>query len=75
MTKNSVGSVGVSRQVVTITPFAGQWVAGWATSTQTDTDGVVVYGMFTTKEEALEWANNLINAVVFPIYVPSTNAG
>lgn len=56
-------------------PIQGQWIAGWVTSTQTVEDGQVMYGPFETQEEALSWANNLINATIEPIYVPSHNAG
>ena len=53
----------------------GMSVAGWVTSTQTDTDGAVLYGPFVTQDEALDWAKNLINATIEPIYHPSFNAG
>jgi len=53
----------------------GQQVAGWVTSTQTESDGVILYGPFWTSDEALAWAKNLINAVVYPYYSPSANRG
>jgi hypothetical protein len=60
---------------ISVTPVLfGQEVTGWITSTQTS-DGVVYYGPFTTSEEAIDWANNLINAVVEPIYQPAFNRG
>ena len=69
-------SVGISRQEVTVTkPVFGQFVAGWITSTQTDTDGQIFYGFFSTREEAIEWGSKLINAVVEPVYHPAYNAG
>jgi hypothetical protein len=72
----SDNSVRVHEQEVTVTtPLFGHWVAGWITSTQTDTDGQVFYGFFATKEEAIEWGKQLINAVVEPVYRPAYNAG
>jgi len=60
---------------ISVTPaLFGQEVAGWITSTQTP-DGVVYYGTFATSEEAIKWANNLINAVVEPVYQPAFNRG
>ena len=71
----SDSSVGLARQVHITTPLFGQWVSGWITSTQTDSHGVVFYGPFPTKSEAVAWAQNLINAVVEPVYHPTHNAG
>ena len=69
-------NIRLTEQEITVTkPASGQWVSGWITSTQTDTDGQVFYGPFSTSKEAVEWATNLINAVVEPIYHPSFNAG
>ena len=69
-------SVGISRQDIVVTkPVFGQFVAGWITSTQTDSDGQIFYGFFSTKEEAIEWGTKLINAVVEPVYHPAYNAG
>lgn len=74
-TKTSHGSVGLTRQDITITkPLFGQQVSGWITSTQTS-DGLVFYGPFERQSEAYEWAINLVNAVVEPVYHPSFNAG
>ena len=67
----SDSSVGLARQS---DPFAGMWVAGWITSTQT-VDGLVHYGPFDTKELALEWGKELINVEVYRVFVPSYNAG
>lgn len=76
MMVHSDSSVRLAEQEVTVTtPLFGQWVAGWITSTQTDTDGQIFYGPFTTKEEAVEWGKKLINAVVEPVYHPAYNAG
>jgi len=51
-------------------------VAGWITSTQTSSDGVVFYGFFATIEEAQDWAKNLITGTTIePVYHPSYNAG
>jgi hypothetical protein len=55
-------------------PFAGMWVAGWITSTQTP-DGLVHYGPFNTQELALEWGKELVNVEVYRVFVPSHNAG
>lgn len=70
-TKTLHGSVGLARQT---DPFAGMWVAGWITSTQTS-DGLVHYGPFDTQELALEWGKELTNVEVYRIFVPSHNAG
>lgn len=60
---------------ISVTPVLyGQEVAGWITSTQTS-DGIVYYGPFATCEEGLKWAQNLINAVVEPVYQPAFNRG
>ena len=71
MTTTSDSSVGLARQT---DPFAGMWVAGWITSTQT-VDGLVHYGPFDTKELALEWGKELVNVEVYRVFVPSWNAG
>lgn len=72
----SDSSVRVHEQDIVVTkPVFGQFVAGWITSTQTDTDGQIFYGFFSTKEEAIEWGKKLINAVVEPVYHPAYNAG
>jgi len=60
---------------ISVTPVLyGQEVAGWITSTQTS-DGIVYYGPFATCEESLKWAQNLVNAVVEPVYQPAFNRG
>lgn len=71
----SSSSVGLARQIEITTPLFGHQVSGWITSTQTESDGVVFYGPFPDREEALAWAKNLINAVIEPVYYPSFNAG
>ena len=71
MTTTSDSSVGLARQT---DPFAGMWVAGWITSTQT-VDGLVHYGPFDTQELALEWGKELVNVEVYRVFVPSHNAG
>lgn len=53
----------------------GMQVSGWITSTQTDTDGQVLYGFFATIEQAQDWAKNLVNATIEPVYHPAFNAG
>jgi hypothetical protein len=76
MMATSDSSVRVHEQDIVVTkPVFGQSVAGWITSTQTDTDGQIFYGFFSTKEEAMEWGTKLINAVVEPVYHPAYNAG
>jgi hypothetical protein len=70
-TTHSDSSVGLTRQS---DPFAGMWVAGWITSTQT-IDGLVHYGPFDTQELALEWGKELTNVEVYRVFVPSHNAG
>jgi len=44
---------------------------GYVTVTETDTDGKVIYGVFNTADEALEYGSHLINCVVYPIYQPT----
>ena len=44
---------------------------GYVTITETDTDGKVIYGTFSTPEEALEFGSKLINFQAFPIYAPT----
>jgi hypothetical protein len=75
MTITSNSSIRLTEQIQVTTPLFGQWVSGWVTSTQTDSHGVVFYGPFPSKSEAIAWASNLINAVVEPVYYPDTNAG
>lgn len=39
-------------------------------------DGPVMYGLFSTREEAHDWAKNLEGAVsITPVYEPSFNRG
>ena len=76
MMVTSDSSVRLAEQDIIVTkPLFGQSVSGWITSTQTDTDGPVFYGPFSTKDEAIEWGTKLINAVVEPVYHPAYNAG
>jgi len=73
---HSDSSVGISRQDIVVTePISGQAVAGWITSTQTDSEGHIFYGFFSTREAAIEWGTKLINAVVEPVYHPAYNRG
>jgi hypothetical protein len=44
---------------------------GYVTVTKTDTDGKVIYGVFNTADEALEYGSHLINCVVYTIYQPT----
>lgn len=76
-TTHSDSSVGLARQEAIVNkPVFGQMVAGWITSTQTSSDGVVFYGFFATIEEAQDWAKNLITGTTIePVYHPSFNAG
>lgn len=76
MMATSDSSVRVHEQDIVVTkPLFGQSVSGWITSTQTDTDGPVFYGPFPTRDEAISWGKQLINAVVEPVYHPAYNAG
>jgi hypothetical protein len=76
MMATSDSSIRLNGQDISVTkPLFGQWMSGWITSTQTDTDGTVFYGPFSTQEEAIEWGKQLINAVVEPVYHPAHNAG
>jgi hypothetical protein len=75
MTIHSTSSVGLARQIEITTPLFGQQVSGWITSTQTSTDEKIFYGFFATQEQALEWAMNLVNATIEPVYHPAFNAG
>ena len=74
-TSTSASNSRLADRIQVTTPLFGQWVSGWITSTQTDSHGVVFYGPFSAKSEAIAWAENLINAVVEPVYYPDTNAG
>ena len=56
-------------------PLWGQMISNWVTVTETDTDGSVMYGPFDSKEKAIEWGNQLINASIEPVYVPAYNRG
>lgn len=44
---------------------------GYVTITETDTDGKVIYGTFSTEDEALEFGSKLINFEAYPIYAPA----
>jgi hypothetical protein len=44
---------------------------GYVTITETDTDGKIIYGTFSTAEEALEFGSKLINVTAYPIYAPT----
>ena len=44
---------------------------GYVTITDTDTEGKIIYGIFNTVEEALEFGSKLINFQAFPIYAPT----
>ncbi len=44
---------------------------GYVTITETDTDGKVIYGTFSTVDEALEFGSKLINFESHPIYAPT----
>ena len=47
---------------------------GYTTETDTD-EGTVRYGTFPTVDEALEWAKQLDNAEIVPVYYPAYNRG
>jgi hypothetical protein len=44
---------------------------GYVTSTTLDDGEVVIYGVFETKDKALEFGSKLINCLVYPIYPPT----
>jgi hypothetical protein len=44
---------------------------GWITITNAPNGDTAVYGIFQTMEEAVSHGDNLINANVVPIYMPS----
>lgn len=58
-----------------IPPFDGQEIVGWVTSTLTDTNGIILYGLFPTSDEAMVWASQLLNATIYPIHRPAYNRG
>ena len=58
-----------------IQPFDGQEIVGWVTSTLTDTNGIILYGIFPTSDEAMVWASQLLNATIYPIHRPAYNRG
>jgi hypothetical protein len=64
-----------TNKITIVDPIWGQKVANWITITETDTDGHVIYGPFTSQEYALIWAEQLINASIEPVYVPAYNRG
>jgi len=49
-------------------------VEGYITETKTD-EGLVHYGIFPTLDKALDWAKQLDNAEVVPVYYPAYNRG
>ena len=57
-----------------ILPTNNQWLAGYITYTITDKENVA-YGPFKDLTEAVKWSDNLINAIVIPVYVPCFNQG
>ena len=64
-----------NKSITIIEPLSGQMVNSWITITQIDIDSTVIYGPFDTMEKAIEWARNLINASIEPVYAPSFNRG
>jgi len=64
-----------STSKVEITPVLyGQDVHSYVTLTKTD-EGAVLYGTFTSLDEAMVWAKQLINAEIIPVYYPAYNRG
>lgn len=63
-----------SRDIKIHTALKGMGVEGYITETDTD-EGVVRYGTFSTLDEALEWAKQLDNAEIVPVYYPAYNRG
>jgi hypothetical protein len=64
-----------NKSITIIEPLSGQMVNSWITITQIDIDSTVIYGPFDTMEKAIEWARNLVNASIEPVYAPSFNRG
>lgn len=65
-----------SETVFEIRPVFGMMVAGYITSTQTEDDGVVQYGLFPSREAAHQWAKLLEGTTfVSPVYEASWNRG
>lgn len=52
-----------------------QAVACYITATVLEDGGLVLYGSFPTTEEAVKWGENLLNATIHPVYVPTFNRG
>jgi hypothetical protein len=67
-------STSTSKEIKIHEPLRGMWVMGYITETITD-EGTVRYGTFSTIEEALVWAKQLINAEVVAVYYPAYNRG
>lgn len=45
--------------------------AGYVTSTTLDDGEIVIYGVFETESEALDFGSKLINCTVHAIYLPT----
>ena len=52
-----------------------QMVDAYVTRTILDNGEVIYYGAFKTKEEAQQWADQLINATIETIYAPAYSRG
>ena len=55
-------------------PLKGMGIHSYITLTNTD-EGLVTYGTFLSLDEAMDWAKQLINAEIVPLYYPAYNRG
>lgn len=55
-------------------PLKGMGIHNYITLTNTD-EGLVTYGTFPSLDEAMDWAKQLINAEIVPLYYPAYNRG
>ena len=67
-------STSTSKDIKIRATILGMGVEGYITETKTD-EGLVHYGIFPTLDKALNWAKQLDNAEVVPVYYPAYNRG
>jgi len=67
-------STSTSKDIKIRATIWGMGVEGYITETKTD-EGLVHYGIFPTLDKALDWAKQLDNAEVVPVYYPAYNRG
>ena len=57
-------------------PITGMTITGFIASVITERDGLIVFGLFSSRDEAHAWAKNLEGIVsVSPVYQASWNRG